>query len=80
MKLAIQYLNDKTGNIKAVQVPFSEWKRVMATIQKYEQMLKMKSDLSEAFKEVTQITKSKTEKQTLGEFLNELQSNTYAEI
>jgi hypothetical protein len=56
MKFAIQYLNDKTGNIQAVQVPFSEWKNVMA---KYEQMLKMKSDLSEAFEEVEQIGKSK---------------------
>ena len=72
MKLAIQYLNDKTGNIKAVQVPFSEWKKVMAKLQKYEQMLKMKSDLTEAFEEVAEIRKSKIKKQTLTDFLNEL--------
>jgi hypothetical protein len=72
MKLAIQYLNDNTGKIKAVQLPFPEWKKVMSKLHKYEQMLKMKSDLNEAFEEVNTLRKSKTKKQTLTDFLNEL--------
>jgi len=72
MKLAIQYLNDSKGNINAVQLPLSEWEKVMQKIKKYEQVLKVKSDLTEAFAEVEKMKKGEIKKQTLSEFLNEL--------
>jgi len=72
MKIAIQYLNDSSGNINAVQVPVAEWNKMVAKIRKYEQMLKIKSDLMEAFEEVEMLRRSKAKKQTLTDFLNEL--------
>lgn len=72
MKLVIQYVNDSTGKTKSVQLPLSEWKKLMNRLQKYEQSLKLKNDLTEAFKEVEVIKKSRTKKTTLKEFLNEL--------
>ena len=72
MKLAIQYLNDVVGNIQAVQIPITQWESVLNKLNKYEQALKLKSDLQEAFKEVAQLRKSKKTKQTLNEFLNDI--------
>jgi len=72
MKLAIQYLNDGSGNVQAIQMPVGEWKKVMTKLRKYEQMLKMKTDLTQAFAEVDKLKKSKKKKQTLTDFLNEL--------
>ena len=72
MKLAIQYLNDINGNVKAVQLPLIEWTKILTMIKKFEQTLKIKSDLSEAFAEVEKIKKGKIKKQTLSDFLNEL--------
>ena len=72
MKLSIQYLNDQNGNIRAVQIPWAEWEKIAGKIKKYEQALKLKSDLTEAFGEVKKIQTGKIKKQTLSEFLNEL--------
>ena len=72
MKLALQYVNDSNGNIQSVQVPLTEWEELMAKLQKYEQTLKIKSDLKEAFKEVDLLRQSKSKKQTLKEFLSKL--------
>lgn len=44
----------------------------MAKLKKYEQALKLKSDLQEAFDQVAVLKNSKERKQTLAEFLNEL--------
>jgi hypothetical protein len=72
MKLELQYLNDIDGNIQAVQLPLTDWQKVLNKLKKYEQALKLKSDLSEAFTEVAKLKKSKGHKQTLNDFLNEL--------
>ena len=72
MKIAIQYLNDSNGKTQAVQLPLSDWEKVLDKIKMYEQSLKLKSDLKEAFAQVTQMKKSKQKKQTLNEFLDEL--------
>jgi hypothetical protein len=72
MKLELQYLNDIDGNIQAVQLPLTDWERVLNKLKKYEQALKLKSDLSEAFAEVAKLKKSTGQKQTLNDFLNEL--------
>jgi hypothetical protein len=55
MKLAIQYLHDAQGVTQAVQLPISEWEKVLSRINKYEQTLKLKSDLKEAFDQVARL-------------------------
>ena len=72
MKFAIQYVSDQNGNPQAVQLPIEDWKRLLTKLQKYEQTLKVKSDLREAFEQVAALRKSKAKKQTLSDFLNEL--------
>jgi len=72
MKIALQYVSDSAGKTRSVQIPFSDWEKLMTRLKKYEQTLKIKSDLKEAFDEVAQLRKSKAKKQTLKDFLNEL--------
>ena len=72
MKIALQYLNDINGNIQAVQLPLTDWEKVLNKLKKYEQALRLKSDLKEAFAEIATLKNAKGSKQTLNEFLNEL--------
>jgi len=72
MKIALQYVNDMNGNTQAVQLPLTDWEKVLNKLRKYEQALKLRSDLKEAFEEVASLRKQKGDKQTLNEFLNEL--------
>ena len=72
MKLALQYLSDVNGKLQAVQLPLNDWEKVTAKLKKYEQTLKLRSDLKEAYEEVDIIKKSKAKKETLTEFLNGL--------
>jgi len=72
MKIALQYVNDGNGKTQSVQLPLTDWEKVLAKIKKYEQILKIKSDLTAAFEEVAQLKKSKAKKQSLKDFLNEL--------
>jgi hypothetical protein len=65
-------LNDSNGKTQAVQLPLSDWEKVLDKMKTYEQSLKLKSDLKEAFAQVTKMKKSKQKKQTLIEFLEEL--------
>ena len=72
MKIALQYLNDINGKTQAVQLPLTEWEKVLNKLKKLEQTLKLKSDLTEAFEQVAILKQSKEPKQTLNEFLNEV--------
>ena len=72
MKIGIQYVKDAEGNTQAVQLSLAEWKKVLNKLKKYEQALKLESDLKEAFEQISVLKKSKGQKQTLNEFLNEL--------
>ena len=72
MKIAIQYVSDSKGKTQSVQLPLTDWDKLMTRLKKYEQTLKIKTDLKEAFEEVAQLRKSKQKKQTLKDFLNEL--------
>lgn len=71
MKLGLQYLNDANGNIQAVQLPLKDWEKLMAKLKKYEETLKLKSDLKEALDEVSKL-RNKKHKQSLNDFLDEL--------
>lgn len=72
MKFELQYVNGSNGTTQAVQMPLTEWEKVLAKLKKYEQALKIKSDLKEAFEQVDILRKSKSKKQTLTDFLNKL--------
>jgi hypothetical protein len=72
MKIAFQYLSDSNGETTAVQLSLTEWKKIVSKIKKLEQTLKIKTDLKEALEQVDDLRKSKGEKETLNDFLNEL--------
>ena len=72
MKILLQYVNDLDGNTQAVQLPLPEWEKILNKLKKYEQALKLKSDLKEAFEQVSILKQTKGHKQTLNEFLNEI--------
>lgn len=72
MKIALQYVNDIDGKTQAVQLPLTEWKKVLGKLKKYEQALKLRSDLKEALEEVAILRKQQAPRQTLNDFLNEL--------
>lgn len=72
MKIALHYVNDINGNTQAVQLPLTEWEKVLNKLKKYEQALKLKTDLKEAFDQVASLKQTKGHKQTLNEFLNDL--------
>ena len=72
MRTVIQYVSDAKGTPKAVQIPIGQWEKIMQKLRSYEQQLKLKNDLTEAFNEVEQMRAGKIPKQTLSDFLNEL--------
>ena len=71
MKLDLQYVSDVNGTPQAVQLSLSDWEKLLSRLKKYEQTLKVKSDLKEAFEQIEAIKHSK-HKPTLNDFLNEL--------
>jgi hypothetical protein len=72
MKTTVQYVNDQSGKTRAVQLPIGHWTRLMNRLDKYEQMLNVKSDLTRAFGEVKKMRQGKIKKQSLQDFLNDL--------
>lgn len=72
MKTDIQYLNDTRGKTHAVQLPITQWTKLLKKLNKYEQMLQLKSDLMQSFQEVKKMRQGKMKKQSLQDFLNEL--------
>ena len=68
----IQYLTDTQGQKQGVQMSLTEWEKVMAQLRYYEQFLRLKTDLKEAFDDVKAMQGGKIKKQTLSDFLNEV--------
>jgi hypothetical protein len=67
-----EFVNDRKGKVKAVQIPIRQWDALTKKLRKYEQALKIKADLRQAFREVNQMRQGKIRKQTLSQFLDEL--------
>ncbi len=67
-----EFVNDRKGKVKAVQIPIRQWDALTKKLRKYEQPLKIKADLRQAFREVKQMQQGKIRKQTLSQFLDEL--------
>ena len=65
MKIGVQYVRDSNGKVKSVQLPITEWEKVLSKLKKYEQIIKIKTDLKEAFDQVNQLRKSKSKKKHL---------------
>ncbi|MCF8255240.1 MAG: hypothetical protein K9I36_07080 [Bacteroidia bacterium] len=72
MKIALNYISNSKGETTAVQMPLNEWKKILGKLEKYEQLIKIKSNLRDAFEQVEDLRKSKKVKPTLKDFLNEL--------
>ncbi|HYV93891.1 MAG TPA: hypothetical protein VE978_19090 [Chitinophagales bacterium] len=72
MKLEVEYISNEKGKPRAVQLSLTNYQKLMTRLEKYEQMLKIKSDLTKAFQEVKLMQQGKIRKQTLSEFLSEL--------
>jgi hypothetical protein len=72
MKIALQYVSDSKGETTAVQLSLTEWEKILSKLKKFEQTLKIKLELKEAFEQVEILKKSKGEKKTLKDFLNDL--------
>lgn len=72
MELNIHYLNDKNGNVKAVQIPITDWKWLQSKFRIFSKELSLKKDLEQAISEVTKMQDGTMVKQSLDEFLAEL--------
>ena len=72
MRLNVQYVNNKVGDVVAVQIPIKDWKWLEKKIKTFGQKLNLKKDLIKAFEEVKQMQEGKLKKQPLSDFLNEL--------
>ena len=72
MKMDVQYVSDHKGRAKAVQVPVEDWEKLLSKLKKYEQALKIRNDLKEAYSQVETLKKSRAKKSSLSEFVNEL--------
>lgn len=72
MKIPIQYVTDVSGKPQAVQMPVSEWEKVIKKLKKYEDALKLRSDLKEALNQVASLNTGTKKKQSLNDFLDEL--------
>ena len=71
METDIKYLTDKKGKRTAVQVPYEGWKHLKRENKKLKQLLKVKSDLQEAFQEVEDHKQGKIQLKTLDQLLDE---------
>ena len=72
MNVDIKYLTDSKGKRTAVQIPYENWKELLEENKKLRQLLKLKSDLKEAFQEVEAHQKSNESLLSLDELINEL--------
>jgi hypothetical protein len=70
MKLAIHYLNDSRGNVKAVQLAYRDWEKMLSKVEKYDQITKFKTELEESFSEMKKIRNGELKKETLYKYLS----------
>ena len=72
MESDIKYLTDKKGKRTAVQIPYEDWKLLTQENEKLKQLIRMKSDLQEAFQEVEAYQQGKISLKSLDQLLDEL--------
>lgn len=64
----MHYVNDADGK---VQVPVEDWNDLVEKLRHYEQLLKLRSTLSDALSQVTRMRAGKLKKRTLKDVLRE---------
>lgn len=67
----MQYVNDADGNIQAIQIPVEDWNDLVEKVRHYEQLLKLRSTLGTAMKQVTLMRAGKLKKRSLKDLLRE---------
>ena len=70
MKVPMRYVNDADGNVQAVQVPVQDWNDLVEKLRHYEQLLKLRSSLSNALTQVARMRSGKLKKRTLKDVLS----------
>lgn len=55
MKITLQYVSDSSGKTQSVQLPLTDWERLLTRLNRYERRLKIKTDLTEAFQQVARL-------------------------
>lgn len=68
----MQYVNDADGKVQAVQVPVEDWNDLVEKLRHYEQLLKLRSTLSDALSQVARMRAGKLKKRTLKDVLREV--------
>ncbi len=71
MKVPLRYVQDADGQVQAVQVPVEDWNDLLEKVRHYEQLLKLKSELTTALSQVERMRTGKLEKLNLQEVLRE---------
>jgi hypothetical protein len=66
----------KINNGAKVYIYMSNWEKVLRKLNNYKQILKLRSDIKSAYKEVAKMQNSKAIKPTLKEFLDEIHCYT----
>jgi hypothetical protein len=56
--MAVTFLSDKKGRVKAVQLPIREWDQLNLQLKKYKQAVTLKKQLTAAFTEVKKCRKA----------------------
>jgi len=71
MQIHLQYLTDSAGAKTAVQIPFKEWKMLADDYKHLQEYGSVKTQLTDAFKDVSAIEEGKKTAVTLKEFLHD---------
>ena len=66
------YVIDSKGQKKYVQLSVEDWDLLISEIQRLENLVKFKSNLKEAFREVKEIKTNKKTAKTLSELIDEM--------
>ena len=72
MGTTVKYLTDEQGNRIAVQIPYEDWQYLTQENKKLKQMVRVKYDLQEGFREVAEYRKGNVSLKTLDQWLDEL--------
>ncbi len=69
--LNIEFITDRSGNKKAVQIPIKEWEAIEQKLSDLDDYMDIKSNLKTAFIEVNQIKNGDLPKKTMKAFLED---------
>lgn len=62
LQINIDFVNDKKGKTKAVQIPLEDWEKVLRRLKRLEQNEEIKTSIEVALKEVKMMQEGKKDK------------------